>query len=125
MLRRAVCSSRTGRMVVAAPTALVTPQRNAATIFNCPCITGVGSHFLQVIQPSTYTTLASLAYSPVGTVALILLAYNVGVIGAKHCWYTLELTAKDYVQDQQLAVVVRYLILLTILLSVEALFIES
>lgn len=132
MLRRvAFTSSRRAAVAVTGASSAVALQQQSrqASLWNCPCfnttVTDVSTHFTQLIYPSTYTSIAAISYSPIGTLALILLAYNVGVVGAKHCWYTLELTVKDYVQDQQLVAVLRYLLLLTILLSVESLFIEA
>lgn len=120
-----VLSSSASKMMTSHASSMHEPNRQ---FFNCPCLTGaatdVSGHFVQLIYPSTYTSIAALMYTPIGTLALILLAYNVGVVGAKHCWYTLELTAKDYVQDQQLVAIIRYILLITILLSVENLFIE-
>lgn len=55
---------------------------------------------------------------------LILLAYNVVVIALKHFHYSMDLTAKDYVQDQQLYVIMRYGIMCCLLLGAEVLFIE-
>ncbi|CUG87138.1 membrane-associated protein, putative [Bodo saltans] len=130
MLRRVAFSTSRRAAMVGGTVALQQQSRHASGgLWNCPCLTSaatdVSAHFTQLVYPSTYTTVAAVAYSPIATLALILLAYNVGVVGAKHCWYTLELTVKDYVQDQQLVAVLRYLLLLTILFSVEALFIES
>lgn len=121
-MRRSLATGLVAPMPLAS---LRSPSRQFLTILDCPFWCGLGGHFLQLIYPSTYTTLPALAYSPVGTVALVGLAYNVGVVGAKHCWYTMELTAKDYVQDQKVATILRYAMLITILLAVEALFVES
>ena len=126
MLRRVVTSSTT-RMV--SPTAVsssnaLSHTRRQISIADCTFWGGVANHFGQLIYPSTYLTGAALLYSPIGTLALVALAYNVVVIGGKHCWYTVELTAKDYLQDLQLYAVTRYLILLSILIGLEAVFIE-
>lgn len=63
-------------------------------------------------------------YSPLGTAMLVLLAYNVVVGGTKHFHYSMDLTAKDYVQDQQLYTIMKYGIMCCILLGMEVLFIE-
>lgn len=55
---------------------------------------------------------------------LLVLAYNVVVVLSKYVNYIFELTAKDYVQDQQLYVIMRYGILACILLGMEVMFIE-
>lgn len=73
----------------------------------------------------TFTCLSTMSYAPIGTLMGVALAYNVGVVGLKHMWYTMEMVAKDYVQDIQLQVTVRYLILLSLLLAVEQLFVEA
>ncbi|CCW63117.1 unnamed protein product [Phytomonas sp. EM1] len=73
---------------------------------------------------SACTSLSTMLYSPLGTAMLVLLAYNVVVVGGKHAFYLLELTAKDYVQDPQLYVIVRYGVLLCILLGMEVIFVE-
>ncbi|KPI85251.1 hypothetical protein ABL78_5704 [Leptomonas seymouri] len=75
-------------------------------------------------QVGSCTSLSTLLYSPIGTVMLVVLAYNVIVICSKHVNYSLEITAKDYVQDQQLLTIMRYGILSCILLGMEVMFIE-
>lgn len=65
-----------------------------------------------------------MLYSPLGTTMLLVLAYNVVVVLSKYVNYIFELTAKDYVQDQQLYVIMRYGILACILLGMEVMFIE-
>lgn len=117
-------SSASSALRVSSTTAITASRRNLS-IADCTFWGGVANHFSQVIYPSTYVTGASLLYSPLGTLALVALAYNVIVIGGKHCWYTVELTAKDYLQDLQLYAVSRYLILLSILLGLEAVFVEA
>lgn len=68
--------------------------------------------------------LQTLLYSPLGTAMMLVLAYNVVVICTKHVNYSMEITAKDYVQDQQLYVIMRYGILSCILLGMEVMFVE-
>jgi hypothetical protein len=113
---------RISRPVMPRPAALTAGCRSA-------CSGGILYNFLGhmtgAINPATYTTLAALPYSPLGTGALVLLAYNVSVVGVKHLWYALEMVSKDYHQDQQLQVLVRYLLLVSLLISVEALFVEA
>lgn len=79
---------------------------------------------VHMTQVGACTSLATLLYSPVGTAMLIVLAYNVVVICTKHVNYSMEITAKDYVQDQQLYVIMRYGILSCILLGMEVMFVE-
>ncbi|CCW66211.1 unnamed protein product [Phytomonas sp. Hart1] len=73
---------------------------------------------------SACTSLSTMLYSPLGTAMLVLLAYNVVVVGGKHSYYLIDLTAKDYVQDPQLYVVIRYGVLICVLLGMEVLFVE-
>lgn len=75
-------------------------------------------------QLGACTSLSTLLYSPVGTAMIVVLAYNVIVVCTKHVNYSLEITAKDYVQDQQLLTIMRYGILSCILLGMEVMFIE-
>ncbi|KPA76643.1 putative mitochondrial hypothetical protein [Leptomonas pyrrhocoris] len=75
-------------------------------------------------QIGACTSLSTLLYSPIGTAMIVILAYNVVVICSKHVNYSLEITAKDYVQDQQLLTIMRYGILSCILLGMEVMFIE-
>lgn len=75
-------------------------------------------------QVGACASLSTLLYSPLGTAMLIVLAYNVVVVCTKHVNYSMEITAKDYVQDQQLYVIMRYGILSCILLGMEVMFIE-
>lgn len=75
-------------------------------------------------QLTACTQLSTMLYSPLGTTMLLVLAYNVVVVLSKYVNYIFELTAKDYVQDQQLYVIMRYGILACILLGMEVMFIE-
>lgn len=75
-------------------------------------------------QIGACTSLSTLLYSPMGTAMMVVLAYNVVVICTKHVNYSLEITAKDYVQDQQLFIIMRYGILCCILLGMEVMFVE-
>lgn len=75
-------------------------------------------------QIGACTSLSTLLYSPIGTAMIVVLAYNVIVVCTKHVNYSLEITAKDYVQDQQLLTIMRYGILSCILLGMEVMFIE-
>lgn len=84
-------------------------------------LSNFGAHCTQV---SACTSLSTILYSPLGTAMLLVLAYNVVVICTKHVNYTMEITAKDYVQDQQLYVIMRYGIMACILLGMEVMFIE-
>ena len=119
MLRRLTTASRAAQQQ---PLALVATRRAA---FTTPVLCNLTGHLSGLASPATYTSLATLPYSPFGTAALVLLAYNVGVVGLKHLWYALEMVSKDYHQDQQLQVVTRYLLLFSLLFTVESLFIEA
>eukprot|EP00796_Vickermania_ingenoplastis_P004464 gene4464-3259_t len=90
-------------------------------VSTCPFLTNLSAHSAQL---AGCTTLSGLMYSPLGTAMLLLLAYNVVVIGTKHLYYTMDLTAKDYVQDQQLYAIMRYGIMCCLLLGMEVLFVE-
>ncbi|KEG07232.1 hypothetical protein DQ04_10481000 [Trypanosoma grayi] len=84
-------------------------------------MTNLTAHSLQL---PACLSLSTLLYSPLGTALLVVLAYNVVVIGTKHVTYTMEITGKDYVQDQQLHMIMKYGILSCILLAMEVLFVE-
>lgn len=81
----------------------------------------LATHALQV--PSCFS-LSTLLYSPLGTAMLIVLAYNMVVVGTKQMTYIMEITGKDYVQDQQLHQIMKYGILSCLLLAMEVLFVE-
>lgn len=95
----------------------------------CPRRCFVGQTVMQNLaihstQLTACTQLSTMLYSPLGTTMLLVLAYNVVVVLSKYVNYIFELTAKDYVQDQQLYVIMRYGILACILLGMEVMFIE-
>ena len=117
MLRRLRVGTSGGRVL------LLSPKRTHS-IDACPFWSNAIPHFTQLIYPSSYVALATLSYSPIGTLALVAIAYNVCCIGSKHLCYTLELTLKDYIQDQQLLHVCRYLVTFAILLGMENVFVE-
>lgn len=90
-----------------------------------PFIQELANHAVGVFSVSTFTNVGALAMSPIGTAVGVLAAYNVCVVGLKHLWYTLELTIRDYLQDQILAQWFRYLVLWMLLISVEQTLIEA
>ncbi|KAG5493539.1 hypothetical protein JIQ42_01909 [Leishmania sp. Namibia] len=102
------------------------PQRGALTVAKrqYPGATVIPNFITHCTQIGACTSLSTLLYSPIGTAMVIVLAYNVIVICSKHVNYSLEITAKDYVQDQQLLTIMRYGILSCILLGMEVMFIE-
>ena len=110
------------KAAMVAPRAVV--QRRSLAC-NCHVMNAVGAHFGELGNAATYMSVSTLAYSPLGTLALLLVAYNTSVVGVKHCWYTLEMVAKDYVQDIQLQVTLRYVILLALLFGVEGVLVEA
>ena len=118
MLRRLTVSTN----VASRRSALVSTRRNAS---ECSLLCNLTGHLAGLASPATYTSLATLPYTPIGTAALVLLAYNVSVVGLKHLWYALEMVSKDYHQDQQLQVLSRYLLLFSLLFTVEGMFIEA
>ncbi|KAG5469389.1 hypothetical protein LSCM1_02606 [Leishmania martiniquensis] len=89
-----------------------------------PGATVIPNFITHCTQIGACTSLSTLLYSPIGTAMAIVLAYNVIVICSKHVNYSLEITAKDYVQDKQLLTIMRYGILSCILLGMEVMFIE-
>ena len=91
---------------------------------DCPTTLNIVSHAAQVADVATYTNLGALLYSPLGTAALVLLAYNVGVVGLRHLSVSLEFAARDYLQDYPLVHAYRYLVLVSLLLGFERMFIE-
>ncbi|KAF8297684.1 succinate dehydrogenase cytochrome B subunit [Trypanosoma cruzi] len=96
--------------------ALLCERRDFGQLFS-----NLATHSLQV---QGCASLSTLLYSPLGTVMLVVLAYNVVVIGSKHVIYTMEITGKDYVQDQQLHMIMKYGITACVLLAMEVLFVE-
>ncbi|RNE97472.1 hypothetical protein TraAM80_09297 [Trypanosoma rangeli] len=112
-LRSALVAQRTGG---GGDVALRCHRRNVTQLFS-----NLVTHSLQV---EGCVSLSTLLYSPLGTALLVALAYNVVVIGTKHVTYTMEITGKDYVQDQQLHTIMKYSILSCILLAMEVIFVE-
>jgi hypothetical protein len=98
------------------------PARRNLSFAGCEALSG---HMLQLAEVGACTSLATVAYGPVGTAAGVLLAYNGSVVGLKHVWYTIEFLARDYLQDAVLAQAVRYVILVTLMCAVAQVFIEA
>ncbi|RNF07204.1 uncharacterized protein Tco025E_07424 [Trypanosoma conorhini] len=115
-LRSAMVARHTGGCGGSTALALRCDRRNVAQLFS-----NLATHSLQV---QSCVSLSTLLYSPLGTALLVALAYNVVVIGTKHVTYTMEITGKDYVQDQQLHMIMKYGILSCILLAMEVMFVE-
>ena len=83
------------------------------------------SHDMGLLSAATYSSVGALAASPIGTVALVGVAYNTCVVGLKHLWYTLEMLCRDYIQDPVLAQTARYMVLVCLMICCEVLFIEA
>jgi hypothetical protein len=115
MLRRCV------RPAVAASSAVIPVQRRQL-FTDCHILANLAGHGSQLVAyPATMSALLS---SPIATVALIPLTYNVCVVGLKHLNYTLELFFRDYLQDPILLQVVRYMIFITLIVATSNLFVE-
>lgn len=111
-------AARSALPVASAASALTTSRRH---MVGAQLASNLAVH---ATQAASCFSLSTLLYSPLGTAMLVVLAYNVVVIGTKHVNYSMEITAKDYVQDQQLYVIMRYGILSCILLGMEVMFVE-
>lgn len=105
---------------VASSSALVPQHRTIINVCACPLL----GHFGQLFCAKTYA-LGALTSGPYGTVALLALSYNFCVVGVKHLYYTIEITTRDYVQDYVVQQWLRYLILLSLLVAMESVFIEA
>ena len=105
--------------------AVVVPTTASRSLAAPPLLASLGGHFAQLAFPSTYLNAAAWATSPVTTLGLVLVAYNVNVIFVKHVWYTLEMLTKDYHQDLQLHQLCRYMIYLSLLFMMHFLFVEA
>ncbi|ORC90571.1 uncharacterized protein TM35_000083690 [Trypanosoma theileri] len=126
-----------GRSAGRTSSMLLSPISRSVNIRNntCMSVTALQCNKRPITQLATNLTahslqlqgclsLSTLLYSPLGTAFLLLLAYNVVVIGTKHVVYTIEITGKDYVQDQQLHQIMKYGIFACVLLAMEVLFVE-
>ena len=91
----------------------------------CTLSANLSQHFYLLFDGATYMSAGALLTSPIGTVALLLLSYNLCVVGTKHLWYTLEMTFKDYGQDVLLQQAIRYCLLLCLIIATTHLFIEA
>ncbi|KAK7196935.1 hypothetical protein NESM_000635900 [Novymonas esmeraldas] len=118
--------ARPSTTVITAAAGTSHPRHGALTVAKRQYLgaTVVPNFMTHCTQIGACASLSTILYSPVGTAMMIVLAYNVIVICTKHVNYSLEITAKDYVQDQQLLTVMRYGILSCILLGMEVMFIE-
>jgi hypothetical protein len=119
MLSRRVALS-TRRAVF--PSSSLTCQRR--TFFGSHLLNNVLAHDAGLVHAATYTSLGTLAMSPLGTAALVVVSYNTCVVGLKHLWMTLEFLVRDYLQDPILVQTFRYMILVTLMLCCAQLFIE-
>lgn len=109
-------SSASMTTVNAAPVAIQRQAPLSEWIVGCPLV----GHFATIGG----CTATNLMFSPLGTVALIVLAFNVNYVGLKHLWYTAEFPMRDYVQDAALKQALRYLMLIALLLAGEGYFVE-
>jgi hypothetical protein len=123
MLRRVAftsskASSSSARCsIVPAPVAVQAKRNFVEWIAASPLI----GHFGSALTVSA----GALPSSPLGTVALVALAYNINYVGLKHLWYTMEMTVRDYLQDIALKQVMRYMLLITLLFAGNGLFVEA
>lgn len=94
------------------------PRRNIALPPSTDILAG---HLLGAVSvPSAF----GLMGSPWGTMAMVALAYNVSVSGSSHAQYSLDIVARDYIQDTVLYNALRYLVVLSLISLVAQLFIE-
>ncbi len=113
------CAFRASRAAMQVP--LATQRRMASGSF----LSNIIAHDMGLLNAATYTSVGTLAMSPIGTTALVAVAYNTCVVGLKHLWYTLEMLTRDYLQDPQLVQVARYMILMSLIICCAQLFIEA
>lgn len=133
MLRR---FNRSGASARAAPCAAGSSSASALAIVApvaAPRQTAQKAEFLETLaacplvgHAASITAISSsnLLFSPLGTVALCAMAYNFNYVGLKHLWYTAEFPIRDYVQDVALKQALRYLMLISLLLTANGLFCE-
>ena len=124
MLRR--FTSRKTATTLGATTASATSSSSSSLVQSRASITGleVAGPFLAHLSSISAVSSTNLMYTPLGTAALVAMAYNVNLVGLKHLWYTSELPARDYVQDAALKQVIRYLMLISLLFTANGLFCE-
>jgi hypothetical protein len=121
MLRRAAFAPVTRRSLASSMPSMVYQRRLASTSL----LGNLVSHDMGLMSAATYTSVGALATSPIGTTALVVVAYNTCVVGLKHLWYTLEMLCRDYLQDPVLAQTARYAILVCLMICCEVIFIEA
>ena len=126
MLRRACALPLpSARRVTAAPVAASAALVAAPRAFCCELVAAAACplwcHFGSIAGGVSGAALAS---SPVGTVALVALAFNVNYVGLKHLWYTSEFPMRDYLQDAALKQCLRYMMLISLMLAGNGYFVE-
>ena len=119
MMRRVAPRAAT----IAAPSAMtVTSRRN---LTECPILCNIAYHTAELATVATYTSGATLAFTPIGTAALVAAAFATSSAGIKYNWFLTELAIRDYIQDNVLQVVLRYLTMISLMLAFVSVFIES
>lgn len=103
---------------------VVAPRRNVCDCAILGLLAGVGTHFVGLVQPTSYA-LAALPYSAAATTGYIALAYNTCIGGLVYSWLYLEMVTRDYVQDLAYATLLRYMFYIALLLTCENLFVEA
>eukprot|EP00760_Papus_ankaliazontas_P006927 PhM_4_TR13231/c0_g1_i1/m.36193 len=92
----------------------------SAVVPQCDCINLLG-HLGDVFA---VPALGTFMYGPLGTVAWMVVAYNVSVSGASHISYPLDMLARDYIQDHVLYVALRYAVTLALICTIAQLMLE-
>src|SRR5262249_7099842 len=111
-----------GRSTASTHKALFAPAQRSSC--SCPWLANAVQHASMIGAPESYATVGAFLASPLGTAGLVLLAYNVSVVGVRHLHHSLDMVPRDYIQDPLLLQVMRYMFMIALLLGVEQLFVE-
>ena len=113
------CTAMKRIVAVAAPR-----SRTNAVIQRGFCATpkslSIVQHFSSVLPSAGVPLLCS----PIGTLASLGMTFNVVVCGASHIQYTMDMVARDYLEDDVLYVICRYFLLISLVTIFLQIFIE-
>ena len=84
------------------------------------CATEISQHFATVLPAADMPLLSS----SLGTMASLGLAFNLVVCGSSHVQYTMDMVARDYLEDDVLYIICRYLLILSMITIFLQLYVE-
>ena len=98
----------------------IVPVLHARASSSTSVLVQAKDHFSTILPAADIPLLCS----PIGTVAQMGLVFNLVVCGSSHLQYTMDMVARDYLEDDVLYVMCRYFLILSMIVIFLQIFVE-